>query len=477
MALKGNKEHLTVEACYEYLEQYVFTLRSSQHQKRHPDWPGQVGIEIEMLPVVVDRASYPRFPESPPFLHREVSTCLKKLSAKNNWELMEEETGRGERFLSLIRLMIGETITFEPGGQLEYSSQPFPCLQDVLQRVDDLQREIESVLQPCGIQLVQMGMNPWHTVDEIGLQMPKKRYLAMDQYFPSHWGLRMMRQTCSIQVCLDFGNDETALAKRFLAAQLLSPVGAALFANSPCMDRQVNDRQSNRVEVWQNLDAKRTGLIGVRALADKLDKKTCVEQYLAFALACPVVFVTDLAYKVPQPRHSMREWITNGIDGVFPSLQDFIVHLSLLFPEVRCRGYMEIRSIDCQARPWQFAPVGFYIGLLYDQNNLDFVLDLMVPQIPSLDHLNAEAKFGLRDETLKTLASRLMERSVEGLERLREAFTGAGSSQTLRRFHSHFTEKGRTPAQDLTDLLKKKTQAFPTLKDLKELNNRWEAVI
>ncbi len=47
-------------------------------------------------------------------------------------------------------------------------------------------------------------------------------------YGISPYGRRMMRQTCTMQVNLDFGSSEEMLAKRYVAANLIAPFATAI---------------------------------------------------------------------------------------------------------------------------------------------------------------------------------------------------------------------------------------------------------
>jgi glutamate--cysteine ligase len=220
-------------------------------------------------------------------------------------------------------------------------------------------------------------MNPWQTVDEIGLQMRKPRYQSMDKHFTKigPYGRRMMRQTCGMQVNLDFGGTETILAKRYLVANLMSPAATAAFTYSPIVDRKKTDCLSFRAKTWQHLDPTRTGFPKLERIAKELSKEACVQSYLDHVLAAKVVFVESLNHEVPEPSITFADWIKHGYKGVTPTMVDFDTHLSLHFPEVRAKGFLELRSIDCQSRLWQTVPASLCTSLLYDEANLDAALD------------------------------------------------------------------------------------------------------
>ena len=101
---------------------------------------------------------------------------------------------------------------------------------------------------------------------------------------------------------------------------------------------------------------------------------------------------------------SFGQWLEQGFEQEgarhYPSAQDFKTHLSLLFSEVRPRGFMEIRSIDGQSRRLQYVPMVYYLGLLYDPQALDQTLELLLPHKDELNGQMEQAVFGLQDHLL-----------------------------------------------------------------------------
>lgn len=476
--MQQKKERLSFEDCFAYLEENLFNLTSAKNQETFPLSPGRVGLEIEMLSTMPAKDGSPPFPKN----SQEsalIFQALKQLGNKFSWEIIEEKYESSPNALIMMKLKDGENLSFEPGGQVEFSSQPYICLDTADRRLREIQKLLDSVLNPLGAYLVQAGVNPWYSPEEIGLQTPKKRYLAMDKYFtslPSSTGRRMMRQTCSIQVCLDFGYTEQSLVKRYLAAQVLGPIASAIFANSPFIDRQLSDCLSKRVEIWQGLDSKRTGFTDLESISRKMTRNACIETYLQYALACPVVFVTDLDYQVPSPSITMKEWMEKGFHGTYPGLQDFITHLTLLFPEVRPRGYMELRGIDCQARAWQIVPAAFYTGLLYDEKNLEFLMQNMKVLLAQLPQNMALAKHGLTSPQLGDHAKKMMGLAIEGLGRLPKNYCAKSINKVLTTFYHRFTEQSRTPAQEIIELNRKSGQAYPTINDYFALEDKWQSL-
>jgi glutamate--cysteine ligase len=445
--------YLDRQACLRHVDETTFRLQPADYRQKYPKWAGLVGLEIEMQPVDVRRP----LPDGRPGrvqLQGEtgsVAALLRKLAHANGWPLSLTQDDHGHPLLLSVQLDHDDQITFEPGGQIEFSSKPYPCLSEAVRRMRSVQSLLEEMLRPHGIELVQIGINPWHSIPEIGLQMAKGRYRAMDRYFSAigEFGQRMMRQTCTVQVNLDFGPDPDTLARRYLASQLLAPIAAATFSYSPHVDGKEAGMVGFRTRVWRDVDRRRTGLPGLARLARDMTRDAAVETYLEFALAAPVVFVTGLDYKVPEPKVSFGEWLVRPIDGLRPTLDDFKTHLTLLFPEVRPRGFLELRSIDCQPRAFQAVPASYMTGLLYDQRALGQLLDELLPRASRLAELLPEAAHGLAHPELASLAARMMDLSIEAFSRFTTCYTADGCQAQLVAFRDRFTARGRTPGDEL----------------------------
>lgn len=443
----------TMEACRQWVCDRVFRLRPMEYCKRYPDWPGMVGLELEMGVFYRESLGWSKPMAVPLRGDRSVSQALLPLAQKRGWQpLFQDDDPK-----SLLKLDLDQEdqVTFEPGGQVEISTKPYPCLSDALSRLTMVQEDLDAALQVIGARTVQYGINPWLTVQEIGLQMTKPRYQAMDQYFNrlSEYGRRMMRQTCTVQVNLDFGGDESTLAQRYLAANLMAPFTTAIFAYSPVVDGTVRAARSFRSQVWQGIDPSRTGFPDLETIARKLDRKSCVDAYLAAVLNARVVFVTGLGFQPQDGRVTFGDWLQRPIGGLSPSMADFETHLSLQFMEVRPRGFLELRPIDCQSRVWQAVPAAFNVGLLYDEKALAGVLDLLQPHLSRLPELWQKGSFGLKDPEIAAGAQRLMDLAQEGFGRLPECVRGQRTVETMAIFDHYFTRRGRCPADDIVDAI------------------------
>jgi len=443
----------TLESCRRWVYDRVFRLRPMEYCKHYPDWPGMVGLELEMGVFYQESLGWSKPLAVSLSGDRSVSQALLPLAQRRGWQPLFQD----DASMSLLKIDLDQDdqITFEPGGQVEISTKPYPCLSDALNRLTTVQEDLDAALQVIGARTLQYGINPWLTVQEIGLQMNKPRYQAMDRYFNrlSEYGRRMMRQTCTVQVNLDFGGDEATLARRYLAANLIAPFTTGIFAYSPVVDGTVQTARSFRSQVWQGIDTSRTGFPRLETIARKLDRDSCVDAYLAAVLSARVVFVTGLGFQPQDGRVTFGDWLQRPLGGLTPSMADFETHLSLQFMEVRPRGFLELRPIDCQSRVWQAVPAAFNIGILYDDRTLARALDLLLPHLSRLPELWQKSSFGLTDPEIAAGAQQLMDMAQEGFGRLPECVRGRRTVETMAIYDHHFTRRGRCPADDIVDAI------------------------
>lgn len=443
---------ITTSGCFDYIHEKVFPLRSADYCVKYPQWPGQVGIEVEMLPLWQDSLQSAKPQTVALFGERSLASFLQGMQADHpdwDYKVLPEEPDH----LLNVQLEDADQLSFEPGGQLEFSTRPYPCLLEASERVNRVQAWLDAAAARAGIRILQIGMNPWLTVEEIGLQMTKPRYRAMDSFFSAQGpdGRRMMRQTCTIQVNLDFGGHEEVLARRYLASNLVAPFATAIFANSPYLDGQATGLKTNRGAVWQKMDPSRTGFTELDAVERLLNRRACVEAYFEKVMQGRVVFIEKLNYRAMDGQLSFRDWIQHGVDGVKPTLKDFQTHLSLMFPEVRARGFIELRSVDCQHRFWQLVPSAFYTGLLYDDQSLNRLLDLLLPLRRELPAFWRSSLQGLGDKKLAKVAQAVVELAMEGFARLPSCFQASDGLKLFQKFYSNFTERGLTPADAMLE--------------------------
>lgn len=463
---------LTEETCFQYVSDKLFKLRSKDYDQSYPNWPGQVGIEVEMMGLRRER--FGQKPETISLFEGESSLAQQLLVLAKDKGLTPQFDSEGK----LASLLVGDSgnITFEPGGQVEFSTTPYPCFTDADNKVKEVQGWLEQLYRDNGYELLQLAINPWLTPDEIGLQMQKPRYRAMDSYFRgiSSYGERMMRQTGTLQINLDFGPTSGELAKRFLLANLVAPAATAIFANSPIVDNKDTELASFRSRCWQQLDPSRTGFPDLCSISEQLTKESCVAAYFDFAMAANVVFVEADGYANPKSARSFKSWLSEPINGHLPTLKDFETHLSLLFPEARPKGFIELRSVDCPFKVFQSVPSLFYASLLYGDEVMDKALTILLPTISNIDSLWRESSHGLGGGgQLSQTATQLIELAFEGLEQLPPCFISPKTRKSFQFFAENFTRQGRSQADALREIYAASTLSYFNPEEILRLEDSW----
>lgn len=454
--MDSDTDKINADACYAFVGDNLFAT--------HPDLKDRAGIEIEAIPILNSNSIVP-FVDSPISLRK----LLHELAVAENWASSFRSDNPYDLDSLRIKLDDGH-LTFEPAGQIEYSSPPADSIKHLLAQTDLVFGKIVSHLAQHNISLLQIGINPWHTVEQLGLQVKKQHYLLMQEHFKrfAPIGLRMMRQTCATQINLDYGNNDQLFVKRYLACLLLAPYSAAIFANSSVWDQTESDCLGFRTQIWRTADASRTGFPTLTTMFEKANKQACVDAYAEFALNARVIaLVNDQRLSGA----TFKDWIAKGS----PTRADLQTHLRTLFPEVRPQQYFELRSVDAQAPVWQYIPLGFYLGLIYCDANLEQVLAKLMPEWEALDAQMRLARQGLqgRDDRFVANAKWLLDLAIGA--KLPQNWLDKRMQRAMRSFAERFTYQEKTPADEIKDMFTASGRLYPH--DLKALTEKWEELV
>ena len=313
----------------------------------------------------------------------------------------------------------GGSITLEPGGQFELSGAPLETLHETCRETGrhlTIMKEATSELDIC---MLGLGFQPKWTRDDISF-MPKGRYKVMSAYMPTvgTLGLDMMLRSCTVQVNLDYA-DEEDMRRKFRTSLALQPIATALFANSPFKDGAPSGLLSTRAQAWTDTDNARCGVPSV-----VFDPQFGYEQWIDYILDVPMYFLHRGDDYLDVTGKSFRHFMDGqlaGFEGQLPVMADFEDHITTAFPEVRLKGYLEMRGAD--SGPWAniCALPAFWVGLLYDETALAKA-EALAADITADDVLAARldvAKNGLRaklgNHDVATLAGQLVAIAKEGL--------------------------------------------------------------
>jgi dimethylhistidine N-methyltransferase/glutamate--cysteine ligase len=380
--------------------------------------PGRIGAEVELIALDAnDRRPCP--------IEGEGISSRRFLSgygASLGW--VEELSPKGTpRF----RLPGRGTLSFEPGGQIEFSSVPAASGSRLLANLREVIPPLISSAASAGIELLEIGIDPVNPIARAPMQLGAERYTRMARYFATIGpaGARMMRQTAAFHLNLDFGGENMF---RWRVLNAAAPYLTAIFANSGRYEGEETGNASNRALAWRQLDPERTGILPAGPVAE--------DEYLDFALGAPAMLLepADGRYAPFGER-----WAAQDVN-----LEDWHEHLSTLFPEIRPRGYLEVRCIDAVPASWYVAPVALLTGLLYHQDSLVSADDLLGSPNPEL--LERAATLGLRDPALRRIAADLCLIGLEGARGLGDEFLRREELEKAEEFFRSFTLQGLSPS-------------------------------
>lgn len=269
----------------------------------------------------------------------------------------------GEFVLSIKK--DGLIISTEPGGQLEFSTDPLenPC--EVKSELFKFYRDAIDALEPFDSHIYTLGFQPLSDVDDIKI-LPKERYYAMYNYFKTAgaMGKFMMKGTASVQVSLDFLNEKD-YGRKYALANKLSNILYILFDNVAFKGGRPIDVYAFRSMVWNNTDRKRCGTFEA---AFRPDFK--YEDYAKFLLSNDAIF-------------TLKDGVFHAFDGTIDQAmtgasKEEMEHLmTMVFPDVRTKRFIEIRQLDSIPYPYNLGAVALLNSIFYNNDNMDRVYNLI----------------------------------------------------------------------------------------------------
>jgi len=286
---------------------------------------------------------------------RGIRAVLEAIAREDDWTPVFE----AENVIALEK--DGESITLEPGGQLELSGAPVRTIFEACREFNRHLDLVRRVSEPLGLIWLSLGSNPLHEVENIP-RMPKARYRIMSAYLPTRGdlSLHMMHLSATVQANLDY-SDEADMAAKMRTAMGLTPVVSAMFANSSLSGGQPNGFVSQRVHFWRHTDPDRCGL-----LRFVFDPDFGYARYVDWAIDVPMFFVLREGKYLPANGMTFRQFVKTGHEGHGATLSDFDRHLTTLFPEVRLKRVLEVRGADAVPSHLTCALPAFWKGILYD---------------------------------------------------------------------------------------------------------------
>ena len=250
----------------------------------------------------------------------------------------------------------------EPGSQLELSIAATMDIKDLEDEYLEFLNDIIPILEKKNQGLMTIGYHPVTKIDEIRL-LPKQRYDYMFNYFKTR-GTRahnMMKGTCALQVSLDFSSEED-YKRKFRVTNALSPVLYTIFENAYYFENEVSERHNTRAYIWENCDTDRSGIV-----EGALDGDFDYGRYAEYILNRPPIFINKEGKEVFTGNQRVRDLF----DPDNYKIEELEHLLTMFFPDVRTKKYVEIRMMDSIPYNLNFSVIALLKGLIYNEDNLN----------------------------------------------------------------------------------------------------------
>jgi glutamate--cysteine ligase len=355
--------------------------------------------------------------------------------------------GQAERIVTdLDPLPAGSRLTIEPGGQLELSTATFTSVDATCSAAADDLFVLDERCAADGVELVALGADPARPPERV---VTAPRYRAMEDYFDSvsNAGRTMMCNTAALQVNVCLG--AARMVDRWRLAHALGPTLIASFANSPLRDGGPSGWQSGRLREWWLLDPSRSAPVDAT-----IDPEIAWPRYVLDARVMLIRAADDDHRAVTEPL-TFGEWLRDGHELGYPTVDDLLYHLTTLFPPVRPKGWLELRMFDALPTPFWHVATAVTSVLLDDEQAADEVSRAVV----GTEHLWVDAaQLGLGHPALARSARRCFAIALDALER---ADAESATVEVVAGYADRWTSRGRCPADDRLDEWKQDGTLWP----------------
>jgi glutamate--cysteine ligase len=328
-----------------YTESEFIQTMSDMFKAHASEAPSLMGVEFEHF--LIDEKTMRSYDYLEPDGQRDI---FKTLSTRG-WKVILKED---DNILGLEK--DGHTLTLEPGGQIEISLGVLETYEELDAAYQDVVKALKDVLK-SNQRLVSIGYHPKSKITDLAL-LPKERYGYMYNYFKDRgkYCHNMMKGTASTQVSIDY-KDEADYRLKNRVAQFLSPVLASLFDATPLFEGNLYKGNNCRVSIWQHTDINRS-----KILHGSFEDDFGFEAYCKYLLALPPIILKS------QGTYHYTEGET--LEMLLPKYaldtSDFEHIQSMVFPDVRLKGFLEIRMADAMPYPYNLSVPMIIKAIFYD---------------------------------------------------------------------------------------------------------------
>ena len=307
----------------------------------------------------------------------ELSGVIRTAASTKDWETMTEGP------LTIGCRSKDYTVTLEPAGQFEISMKQCCRIEEIEAIYKEFRALFDPLLAEKGFAMVTCGVFPLvETGDMTAEELPlieKQRYQIMNRYFQhtgSH-GAYMMRATASTQISIDYSSEADCMRKVKLIEKLL-PVLALITENPSTLGPGPEWKPYLlRMQIWNDVDPQRCTL-----LPGSLDPDYSYAGYADWVWRTPFILDDKNGVMTETGELSAAEYTDN-------MSETFVTHLlTMFFPDVRLKKYIEIRMGDSLPLSRMLGFAALIKGLMYSEKSLA-ALEGKLTHVTALDDIRS----------------------------------------------------------------------------------------
>ena len=318
---------------------------------------------------------------------------------------------------------IAPILSIEPGGQMEYASEPHRCLHDLDNEWKTYIANLLHISEEENLIVSDLALEPVVPAGDITI-INHMKYKLMHERFTetgTH-GHEMMLNTASVQINLDYTSLEEAERLAFVS-DCLHPFIALIFANAPFYRGEPTGSRNMREIIWRNTDPIRSNCLfdhGIKS-PDGL-----VDNFITYVLNTPTLFTFEKDGSIGTYDGTLGRWLDSlGSRGELES-GDVMTALHQIFTQVRFKHVLEIRGPDRPPFGYELVPAAFFQGILRSPDSLEKVMGICAKwSDKDRQQLNAMAQtldlsYEVAGQTLRAWCEQFLSFALEGLADNRE---------------------------------------------------------
>jgi len=348
--------------------------------------------------------------------------------------------------------------SLEPGGQLEWASSPQISLWDIDKEYKNHLGYQKRLCKKNSIDVGFFSVEPILHPYDIKL-IESKKYHLMNNLFKQTGALGpwMMRNTTSLQLNIDFLNEEDANQMAFIA-DAIQPLASILFSNAPFKEGKLVGSENLRWKIWNDTDQSRC-----RALFDHNIKspKNLIDNYVNWLLSRKAIFIEDPKNVFEDFNDTLENMIQTDIsnDLIYSAFRQVFTH-------VRFKTVLEVRACDRQQKGDEILPAAFLASLLTTESARVILMEEIMSwtdndriSLSQSAHSIDFSNNGPKNKSIGYWLEYLCQLSLDGLDERSKAFNINNERQLVEVKLNNLISKG-TKTHQIQDAYKNSGQTL-----------------